>query len=140
MPPTARPSLSETELEVLRVLWEHGALTARETGELLAGRKKRWAYTTVLTLLHRLKAKGYATSDTAQLAHVFRPVVSRDKLLQQRLRRLSLDLCDGEASPLIHALVADKAFTSDEIRQFRELLDRLKPPDKPARKRPTKDR
>ena len=139
MPNQPQPSLSETELEVLRVLWRHGPLTAREAGDLLAGRKRRWAYTTVLTLLHRLKAKGYATTDTSNVAHVFRPVVSREKLLRQRLRRLAVDLCDGAASPLISALVADQKFSADEIREFRELLDRLDQPNKSPVKRRTKD-
>lgn len=139
MTPPTQPSLSDTELEVLRVLWEHGPLTAREAGELLAERKRRWAYTTVLTLLHRLKAKGYATTDTTNVAHVFRPVISREKLLRQRLRRLSLDLCDGASSPLISALVADKKFSPHEIREFRELLDRLDPPAKAPSNRRIKD-
>ncbi|HEV3005004.1 MAG TPA: BlaI/MecI/CopY family transcriptional regulator [Pirellulales bacterium] len=120
-----KPPLSETELEVLKVLWQEGPGTVRELNELLARRGRRWAYTTVLTLLARLENKGYVASDKSGLAHVFRPVVSRDQLLRQRLTHLADDLCDGTAAPLVQALVSGRRFSPEEIEHFRQLLDRL---------------
>lgn len=120
-----KPPLSETELEVLKVLWEIGSGTVRDVDALLRRRKRRWAYTTVLTLLTRLQAKGYVESDKSGLAHVFRPSVSRDMLLDQRLSRLAEDLCEGTATPLVHALVANRRFSPEEIQGFRRLLDEL---------------
>jgi BlaI family penicillinase repressor len=139
-----QPPLSETELEVLKALWERGTATVRELNELLGERGRRWAYTTVLTLLGRLESKGYVASDKRGLAHVFRPLVSRDKLLRQRLSHLADDLCDGTATPLVQALVAGRRFSPQEIEQFRALLDGLekrqepspaRAPDKRRRKR-----
>lgn len=120
-----RPMLSDTELEVLKVLWELGSGTVRELHDLVGRRGRRWAYTTVLTLLGRLEAKGYAASDKSGLAHVFRPMVSREKLLRQRLSRLADELCEGTATPLVQALVQGHRFSAAEIEQFRQLLDRL---------------
>jgi predicted transcriptional regulator len=120
-----KPLLSETELEVLKVLWKEGPGTVRELNELLTRRGRRWAYTTVLTLLARLESKGYVASDKSGLAHVFRPVVSRDQLLRQRLTHLADDLCDGTAAPLVQALVSVRRFSPQEIEHFRQLLDRL---------------
>lgn len=124
MPPRL-PPVSETELEVLKVLWDRGAGTVREINELLAERGRRWAYTTVLTLLARLEAKGYAASDKSGVAHVFRPRVTRDKLLAARLDTLAAELCEGTATPLVHALVQGRRFTAAEIERFRQLLDEL---------------
>ncbi len=133
--------LSETELEVLKVLWELGAGTVRQIDEILRQRKRRWAYTTVLTLLTRLQAKGYVTSDKSELAHVFRPTVSREKLLQQRLTNLADDLCEGTALPLVHALVEGQRFTAEEIAGFRRLLDEMAPePEAPTKKSRRKPR
>jgi BlaI family penicillinase repressor len=120
-----RASISETELDVLKVLWENGPGTVRAVNELLSRQGRRWAYTTVLTLLQRLEAKGYVSSDKSGVAHVFRPAVSRDKLLRQRLKDLSNQLCEGTATPLVLALVAGQRFTAEEISQFRQLLDQL---------------
>jgi BlaI family penicillinase repressor len=120
-----RSSISETELDILKVLWEHGPGTVREVNALLRAQGRRWAYTTVLTLLQRLEAKGVVTSDKSGLAHVFRPAVTREKLLRQRLKDLANQLCEGTATPLVQALVEGQRFTPEEISHFRQLLDEL---------------
>src|SRR3984893_13743447 len=112
------PPISETELEVLKVLWEQGPATVREVNALLRKQGRRWAYTTVLTLLQRLEAKGYVASDKSGMAHVFKPALSRDKLLHQRLKDLANQLCEGAATPLVLALVEGHRYTADEIQQF----------------------
>jgi BlaI family penicillinase repressor len=118
-----RPDISETELEVLRVLWEHGPGTVRDLDQILRRQRRRWAYTTVLTLLQRLQVKGYVTTDKSELAHVFRAAVTRDDLIKQRLGVLADELCEGIASPLVHALVSGSQFSPDEIEQLRRLVD-----------------
>ena len=120
-----RPSISETELDILRVLWEHGPGTVRAINGLLRRQGRRWAYTTVLTLLQRLEAKGYVASDKSGQAHVFRAGLSRERLLRQRLKELANQLCEGTATPLVLALVEGQRFTSEELEQFRRLLDEL---------------
>jgi predicted transcriptional regulator len=120
-----RPSISATELAILKVLWERGPGTVREINRVLRGQGRRWAYTTVLTLLQRLEAKGYVASDKAGVAHVFRAMVSRDRLLRQRLRDLANQLCEGTPGPLVLALVEGHRFSETEIEQFRRLLDQL---------------
>ncbi len=120
-----RPPVSETELEILKVIWEHGPGTVREINARLRPTGRRWAYTTVLTLLQRLEAKGYVASNKTGLAHVFRAVVSRDRLLRQRLKDLAQQLCEGAPAPLVLALVESQHFSEQEIEQFRRLLDEL---------------
>jgi predicted transcriptional regulator len=112
-------------MEVLKVLWEQGPGTVRGLEETLRQRGRTWAYTTVQTLLLRLLAKGYVASDKSGAAHVFRPVVTRDRLLRQRLKALANELCEGTASPLVLALVEGQRFSAEEIAEFRRLLDEL---------------
>jgi BlaI family transcriptional regulator, penicillinase repressor len=128
-----KPTISDTELEVLKVLWERPNGTVRDLQA--AFRRKRWAYTTVQTLLNRLEAKGFVESDRSGPAHVYRAAVSREQLLQQRLSDLSERLCEGTASPLLMALVEGVRFTPAEIGRLRQLLDDLEDSsDKPSRK------
>src|SRR5437016_2369819 len=96
--------ISDTELEVLKVLWDRGPGTVRELDAHLRRQKRRWAYTTVLTLLQRLEAKGYVRSDKRDLAHVFHPAVTRARLLRRRMKDLADELCEGAAAPLVQAL------------------------------------
>src|SRR5437879_5622354 len=94
-----REELSEAEQEVLKTLWEIGSGTVREVHEALQRQGRGRAYTTVLTFLGRLESKGYAASDKTALAHVFRPTVSREALLAQRLTKLVDEVCEGTATP-----------------------------------------
>ncbi len=119
------PAISETELAALKVLWDLGTGTVREVQAVLRRQGRQWAYTTVQTLLHRLRAKGVVVSDKGGTAHVFRAAVSREELLKQRLGDLAEQYCEGTASPLVLALVEGGQFTPDEIEQFRQLLDQL---------------
>jgi BlaI family transcriptional regulator, penicillinase repressor len=125
--------VSESELEVLKTLWEVGPGTVRALLAALRQRGRRWAYTTVQTLLQRLEAKGYVACDRSVPAHVFRAAVSRDDLVSRRLRDLADQLCGGTASPLLLALVEDAQLSSEDVRQLRRLLDRLDPPGRGRR-------
>jgi predicted transcriptional regulator len=120
----SRPSLSEAEREVLKVLWDYGPGTVREINEVLEHRGRRWAYTTVATLLQRLGAKQYVAGDSSAVAHVYRAIVTRDELLKRRLKDTADELCDGQAAPLILALVHSSRFSAKEVARLRRLLDK----------------
>jgi predicted transcriptional regulator len=117
-------------MEVLKALWDHGPGTVRQINGVLQGRGRSWAYTTVLTLLQRLGAKGYVTSDSSGVAHLFRAEVTRDQLLESRLKDTADLLCDGSATPLVLALMQGNRFTPEELARLRRLLDEAggKPP------------
>ena len=117
--------ISEAELDVLKILWKQGPGTVREINTQLKRKKRRWAYNTVLTLLTRLREKGYVTSEKQGVAYVFHSLVSREKLLGQSLTELANRVCDGTRSPLVHALVQAGKLTADEIKELRNLIDKL---------------
>jgi BlaI family penicillinase repressor len=120
-----RLSISDAELDVLKTLWAHGPGTVREIEGRL--RRKKWAYNTILTLLSRLREKGYVSlvRDAGErVAHVFQPAVTQAELLGDGLRELSKRLADGTASPLVQALVKEK-LSKEEIAELRKMLDKL---------------
>ena len=132
---TFRSPVSETEMEVLRVLWANGPGTVREIDRVLKQQGRSWAYTTVLTLLQRLEAKGYVSRETEGVAHVFHAAVTREELLRSRLRKLADQLTDGAATPLVQALVDGHRFTREEIEHFRQLLDEIEAKKKKKKKK-----
>jgi predicted transcriptional regulator len=119
--------VSDAELEVLKVLWAAGPATVRDVAAALRRQRRRLAYNTVLTLLSRLREKGYVAADRRDTAHMFRALVTRDELLGSSLAALADRICDGTASPLVHALVRGQRFSPDEIKHLRKLLDDLTP-------------
>ena len=130
-----RPAVSDAELDVLKVLWTQGPGTVRDINKVLRNQRRRWAYTTVLTLLLRLEGKGYLKRDRSKVAHVFQAAISRDGFLRQHVRELADELCEGTATPLVLAVVQECRFSEDEIKQFRKLLDEVekKKPKKKAK-------
>lgn len=120
------PGLSEAEMEVLRVLWDGGPAAVRAINAELARRGRHWAYTTVATLLQRLAAKGFVASETGSVPHVYHAAVERGALLERRLQEAADEFCDGDAAPLVLALVQGNRFTPEELARFRELLDKAK--------------
>jgi BlaI family transcriptional regulator, penicillinase repressor len=129
-----RLPVSDAELEVLKELWTAGPATVRDVATALRKRRRRLAYNTVLTLLSRLREKGYVAADRRDTAHLFRALVTRDELLGSSLSALADRVCDGTASPLVLALVRGQRFSADEIAHFRKLLDELTPKADRARK------
>jgi len=122
-----RTPVSDAELEVLKVLWASGPSTVRDVAAALRKQRRKLAYNTVLTLLSRLREKGYVATDRRDTAHLFSPVVTREDLLGSSLAALADRVCDGTASPLVLALVRGQRFSADEIAQLRKLLDDLTP-------------
>jgi predicted transcriptional regulator len=135
----SRPALSASEREVLKVLWDHGPRTTREINEVLEHQGRQWAYTTVATLLQRLSQKKYAASDPSAVPHVYRALVSRDELLDRRLKDAADEFCDGRAAPLVLALVQGNQFSVEEVARLRRLLDEAAVPLSSARPKPSRN-
>jgi len=123
------PPVSDAELEVLKVLWADGPATVRDVAAALKKQRRRLAYNTVLTLLSRLREKGFVEADRRDTAYVFRAVVSRDELVGSSLSALADRVCDGTASPLLLALVRDPRLSSADLAHLRQLLDKLQRED-----------
>ena len=84
-----RPAtIPDSELDVLKVLWDRGESTVREVLETLRTAGRQWSYATVATLLDRLETKGVVTSDRSELAFVYRPVITTHEVRQKRLNSL----------------------------------------------------
>jgi BlaI family penicillinase repressor len=136
--PTPQPrNVSDTELEILKALWDLGSGTVRDVLDALNNAEREWAYTTAQTLLGRLQDKGCVTSEKIGRAFVFRPIVSRDELVESGLDALADRVCDGSSVPLLLNLFHNQKFTSDEIGKLRAMVAQLAPnpgkPEKPGK-------
>ena len=120
-----RPTTSDAELQVLKVLWEQGPLAVREVLGRLQEQGQEWTRSTVITLLQRLERKGYVESDRSRFAFIFRALVSREDVIRSRMNDLAGELCDGEALPLVLAFAERHQFSPRDIARFRRMIDEL---------------
>ena len=134
MSPLCR-SISDTELAVLKALWEVGEATVRDLQEHLSVAGFNWAYTTVQTLLNRLEHKECVASTKHGRAFRFCVTTTRDDLLHRELGDLAERVCGGAALPLVMSLVEHTRFSKVEIKRLRDLLDDLEQPSKKKSKR-----
>jgi BlaI family transcriptional regulator, penicillinase repressor len=120
IPPRPTPA----ELEILRVLWQHGPRTVREVQEQLE-QERPTGYTTALKLLQIMTDKGLVRRDESARAHVYAATAPEETTQKQLVRDLVDRAFGGSASQLVlHALSARKS-SKLELSQIRELLDRL---------------
>ena len=118
---TPRPT--ESELELLRILWENQPATVREIYEKL-NEERPSGYTTVLKLLQIMTSKGLVVRDEANRAHVYRTAISQDAMQSKILKDLSIRLFSGSAAQLaMHALAMEPA-SANELDEIRALLER----------------
>ena len=120
----AQPRLSELELQVMTLFWDHGAQTVREAQERFP-EKTRPAYTTVQTVVNRLEAKGaLARARKLGNAHVFEPTVSRNAA-QRRLVDEFLAMFGGRMQPLMSHLVESGRLTLEDVQEAEKKLQEL---------------
>jgi predicted transcriptional regulator len=125
--------VTDTELAVLQVLWEQGAVTRRQITDVLYPAGGPAHYTTVQKLLDRLEAKGYVARHRGE-ALTFRAVVGREELISRRLLDVADKLCGGSLTPLLMNLVRAKPLSPRELDELRALLEELRQPPRPRGK------
>jgi BlaI family transcriptional regulator, penicillinase repressor len=119
------PSIPDSELDVLKVLWDLGQATVREALETLRSAGRQWSYATVATLLDRLESKGLVTSDRRELAFVYRPVISTQEVRQKRVNSLVDKLYQGEPGLLVLHLLKSHPLDPTQAKEVRAVLDEM---------------
>lgn len=119
------PRPTNSELEILRVLWTKGPSTVREVHEALEP-DRGVGYTTVLKLLQIMTEKGLVRREaTRGRSHVFVPCLSQDQTQRQLVRDLLERAFGGSAMKLVLHALGTKRTSAEERRQIRRLLDEM---------------
>jgi len=115
------PKPTESELELLGILWERGPVTVRELFEAVnVGRPV--VYTGVLKLMQIMVEKGLVERDERERAHVYRAAVSQADTERRFVRELSERFFAGSAAQLaLRALQIEKA-SDEELEAIRQLI------------------
>ncbi len=120
----AHRKLSKLELQVMEILWEHGASSIREVQEAFP-ESIRPAYTTVQTLINRLEAKqAVHRAKKISNAHIFEAAISR-AAAQSRVIDDFLGLFGGRMQPVMIHLVQAGKLTLDDVREAEKLLQEI---------------
>jgi predicted transcriptional regulator len=122
-------SLTNREADVMQVLWDHGPCVVAEVRAHLSD---DLAYTTVLSILRTLEAKGYVRHAEEGRGHRYAARVQQQAARKSALKHLTDKLFKGSAEILFTHLVADQKLTPQQIKRMRELLaDKAEDKEKP---------
>ena len=113
--------LTNRELDVMSVVWQLGSATV---AEVRGGLREDLAYTTVLTVLRGLEAKGYVRHEADGKAFRYHPSIEASAVGAGALDRLLDKIYRGSREMLVARLVADEDISERELVRIRELLDR----------------
>lgn len=117
--------VTEAELAVLQVLWEHGPCTIRQITEQIYPEGRAAQYATVQKLLERLEDKQCVQRDRKPAVHIFAAAIDRGELIGRRLQTMAEKLCGGSLTPLLTHLVQSQKLSAAERKELRELIDEL---------------
>lgn len=116
---------TESELEILRVLWERGEATVRDVHEELS-KTKDAGYTTTLKLMQIMHEKGLVKRDETSKTHKYTPLVSREKTQKQFMGKMIDTLFQGSSTQLVMQALGNHKTSKEELDEIQKLIDNLK--------------
>jgi BlaI family penicillinase repressor len=116
------PQISDAEWDVMKVVWDHGPLTAGQIVQRLE-HERDWAPRTVKTLLGRLVRKGAVAMYSDDKRYLYRAKVTREASRRQESRSFLSRVFDGAVAPALVHFIKSERLSPDEIEQLKRILD-----------------
>ncbi len=115
---------TESELEVLKVLWTKGPSTVREVNDLL-NESREVGYTTTLKIMQIMAQKGFVSRDESSRTHVYSAAVQEGDIKNALVDRLMETAFSGSASQLVMQALGRGNASKEELQRIKELIKRL---------------
>lgn len=116
---------TESELEILQILWSKGLATVREVHEEL-GQTKDVGYTTTLKLMQIMHEKGLVKRDDSMRTHIYQPAVNKEKTQRHLLGKMIDSLFGGSPTQLVIQALGEHKASPEELERIQALLNDLK--------------
>ena len=125
------PHITAAEFKIMKVIWQLGSSTVRQTLDVLPTDKSSPpAYTTVMTMMKQLAEKGALNVDCERQPFVYTPAVRRDQVLRQRVTQFLQTVFDGHAEDLVVHLVEQADLSAADIRRIEAKIRKREKKDK----------
>lgn len=116
---------TESELDILKILWEKKQCSVRDVHTVLATTKDV-GYTTTLKLMQIMFEKGIVKRDDSQKIHLYTPILKQTETQLQFVGKMVNTLFNGNASQLVLHTLGNSNHSDDELNAIQQLLDNLK--------------
>lgn len=116
---------TESELEILQILWQKKSATVRDVHEVIL-KTKDAGYTTTLKLMQIMFEKGLVNRDSSNKTHIYQPVLSKEKTQNLFLNKMIDTLFAGSPAMLVMQALGNHKATKDELEEISKFLNSIK--------------
>ena len=118
---------TESELEILQIIWQNGSATVRDVHEELA-KTKDVGYTTTLKLMQIMHDKGLVKRDESMRTHIYQAAVNKERTQKHLLDKMIDSLFGGSSTQLVLQALGsgEQKVSAEELDQIQTLLNNLK--------------
>lgn len=119
---------TESELEILHVLWEHQPVSVREVNEMLnthsvqKGGEGTIGYTTTLKIMQIMAEKGFVVRDETSKMHLYSPAITREETQQALLGKFMNTVFGGSPMQLVMQALGSYSPSKEELKEIQKLL------------------
>ena len=113
--------LTDTELEIMHVVWELDGGTVRQVHEIL-NHQRPLAYTTVMTMMNILEEKGHLRRRKEGRAYRYQPVRPKSQVISGMVDDFVGRVFEGSAAPLVVSLVKDKKISKKDLDEIARMI------------------
>jgi len=119
---------TESELEILQVIWKNAQCTVRDVHEELA-KNKDAGYTTTLKLMQIMHDKGMLVRDTSAKTHLYKALITREQAQNTALDKILDTVFKGSTADLVIQALGQHRATADEIEAIKNYLQQFENKD-----------
>ena len=121
----ALPGLSQSQREIMEIVWDRGEVSAVEVREILST-KRDLAKNTVRTLLDRMEEKGWLKHREDGRTYLYSAAQPREASIGQKVLEVVEHVCGGSPEELVTALLDYRGLSPQELKRIRTMLDEAK--------------
>jgi BlaI family transcriptional regulator, penicillinase repressor len=118
---TRRRTLTDQELAIMKIVWRLGNATVRDVYEELL-KRRRIAYTTVLTMMNILEEKKYLKKRAEERAYLYQATRPRSEVVKAMVRDFVDRVFNGAAEPLLVHLIRDRRLSPKDLAKIARTL------------------
>jgi BlaI family penicillinase repressor len=118
-------TLTPQELEIMKLVWERDSAMVRDVYEALL-RRRKIAYTTVMTMMKILETKGYLKKRRQDRAFVYEPVHPKSQVISGMIREFIDRVFNGSAEPLLVHLVKSRRIREKDLQKIVRMVEESK--------------
>ena len=119
---TSRPT--ESELDILSILWEKENATVREVHEVVQ-KTKDVGYTTTLKLMQIMNEKGLVTRNVSSKTHIYTPTLQREKAQEHFVGKMIQTLFSGSTSQLVMQALGKHKPSDSDLAEIKFMIQKL---------------